>query len=257
MVVMPLQLCDSAWSEFVWVDDSALFEKRDASVEYPASASSDAAASLKRECETFASAAEDAAPKSISTLKHNLSTSTLFLCEDNLRSCKKGGVAHEQGRVADLSAARAKAAEEKAAAEAAAKEAARQRELESANAAVTAESLVPYLDKYSVHSGLSSSYFTALGMPDSDAEKLALMVTKDLQAKAEAKAAEEAKAAAEMKAAEEAAAAQSIVSSGPQDSASSSDSSTAPDEKTGVAGGILDSISSFFSEPAAPSAADL
>jgi hypothetical protein len=281
MFVMPVQLCDSAWSDFVWVDGSALFEKRNAAVEYPASAASDAGAALRRECDHFVSAAEDAAPKSISTLKHDVGASATYLCEDSLRSCKKGGVVQEQLRAADLSAARAKAAEEKAAAEAAAKEASRQRELEAASAAVASESLVPYADKYSIHSGLSASHFTALGMAASDAEKVALMVTKDLQAKAEAKAAEEAaaaaaaaaaqaaadaaaeaaaaqaaKAAEEVKAAAEAATSRTEGSSESQDSPAPA-SQAHSDERTGVVGGILDSIGSFFSEPAAPSAPDL
>jgi hypothetical protein len=102
--------------------------------------SSEAIMEATRSRSSGAAAAEDAAPKSLGTLKHDAAASALFLCEDSLRSCKKGGVAHEQVRLADLSAARAKAAEEKAAAEAAAKEAARQRELEAATAeAATAE----------------------------------------------------------------------------------------------------------------------
>jgi hypothetical protein len=255
----------------MWVSESALFEKRNSAVEY-VSPSGEGSAALKRECESFVSAAEDAAPRAISTMKLDAAASSLYLCEDGLRLCRKGGIAHEHGRVAELEAARAKAAEEKAAAEAAAKEAARQRELEAANAAVAAESLSPYSDKYGVHSGLSSSHFTALGMSDADAEKLAQMVSSDLQAKAEAKAAEEAAAAAaaaaqaaaeaEAKASADAAAAAeaqsaadaaaAVAAASNQPTSASSPDAGAPGQQTGIVGGILDSISSFFSEPAPP-----
>jgi hypothetical protein len=264
------QLCETSWADFMWVSDSALFEKRNAAVEYPAS-SSDGSTALKRECDAFASAAEDAAPKAISTLKLDQAASQLYLCEDSLRFCKKGGIANEQGRVAALEAARAKAAADKAAAEAAAKEAARQRELEAASAAVAAESLAPYSDKYSVHSDLSSSHFTALGMSDADADKLALMVSSDLKAKAEAKAAAEAaeaaaaaaraaaeaEAAAEKASAEAAAAATADASKSTSASSSGADSSAAAGETTGFVGGILESISSFFSDQPASAAPDL
>jgi hypothetical protein len=244
-----LQLCDTPWNNFIWVGGSALFEKRNAEVDYPAS-SRDSAAALKRECDSFVSAAEDAAPKAIATLKLDVNASTLFLCEGHLRLCKKGGVSHEQARAVDLASTRAKAAAEKAAKEAAAREAARQQELEAASAAVAAKSLTPYSNKYSVHSGLGSAHFSALGMSESDAQQLASMVAAELQAQADAKAAAEA-AAAEATVPSGTGAGLSAASD--QSQSSSSFESDTSAEKPGVVGGILNTISSFFSESSSSS----
>lgn len=247
-------MCDTACSSFVWLDGPALFEKRNSSVAYPASVT-DATAFLKRECDEFVSAAEDAAPRAVSSLKLDAAASAVFLCEDSLRFCKKGGVAHEQARALELAAARAKEAEEKAAAEAAAKEAARQRELHAAAAAAAAQSLALYSDKYSVHSGLTWSHFRGLGLPEADAEQLALMVTNDLQAKAQAKAAAEAAAAAQVAAEAEAAAAAKSAAGEVEHASGGDDSAAAGEgEGKGIVSSIVDSIGSFFSDaPASPS----
>jgi hypothetical protein len=259
-------VCDTACSSFVWLDGPALFEKRNSSVAYPASVG-DATAFLKRECDEFVSAAEDAAPRAVSSLKLDAAAAAVFLCEESLRLCKKGGVAHEQARALELAAARAKEAEEKAAAEAAAREAARQRELEAAAAAAAAESLALYSDKYSVHSGLTSGHFRALGLPDADADKLALMVTSNLQAKAEAEAAAAAQVAAEAEAArqrelEAAAAAQSDAVGASEDKhALGGDGNAAAGEGEGegkgIVSSIVDTIGSFFSEPPSSPAPDM
>jgi SWI/SNF-related matrix-associated actin-dependent regulator 1 of chromatin subfamily A len=250
-----------------------LFEKRNSSVAYPASVG-DATAFLKRECDEFVSAAEDAAPRAVSSLKLDAAAATVFLCEESLRLCKKGGVAHEQARALELAAARAKEAEEKAAAEAAEREAARQRELEAAAAAAAAESLALYSDKYSVHSGLTSGHFRALGLPGADADKLELMVTSNLQAKAEAEAeaAAAAQVAAEAEAArqrelEAAAAAQSAAGASEDKHALGGDGSAAAGEGEGegegkgegkgIVSSIVDSIGSFFSEPPSSPAPDM
>ena len=244
-------MCDTACSSFVWLDGPALFEKRNSSVAYPASVG-DATAFLKRECDEFVSAAEDAAPRAVSSLKLDAAAATVFLCEESLRLCKKGGVAHEQARALELAAARAKEAEEKAAAEAAEREAARQRELEAAAAAAAAESLALYSDKYSVHSGLTSGHFRALGLPGADADKLELMVTSNLHAEAAER------EAARQRELEAAAAAQSAAGTSEDKHALGGDGSAAAGEGEGegkgIVSSIVDSIGSFFSDaPASPS----
>lgn len=79
-------------------------------------------------------------------------------------------------------------------------------------------------------------------MPDADADKLALMVSADLLAKAEAAAAAKAAAAA---AAANAAAAVGAPSAAPAE------------EQTGFLGGIMDSIGSLFTAASTPSESEM